>query len=72
MQNDGQTTNLPHSVWSGSFSLFGVEVKCHVLTNGQRIIEAESMRNLLEAMSAPGTTIDPAKVEEFAKWQKGY
>ena len=63
-------TTLPHAVWSGSFHLFGVDVKCHTLSNGQRIIEADSMHRLLEAMGAGGPVID-ADMQEFAKWQRG-
>jgi hypothetical protein len=60
----------PHVVWSGSFRVFGVTVKCHTLSNGQRIIEAESFHNLIEAMGAPGETIE-GDMKEFAKWQTG-
>ena len=51
---------LPRPVWSGSFHVFGVEVKCHCLDDGQRIIEADSMARLLEAMASPsGVSADP-------------
>lgn len=64
-----EKTTLPHAVWSGSFHIFGVEVKCHTLSDGQRIIEADSMHKLLEAMGdGPVVQHD---LEEFAKWQRG-
>lgn len=70
--DQSQTTDLPHAVWSGSFDIFGVTVKCHTLSNGKRIIEADSMAALLEAMGAPGvTTVIDGDLEEFAKWQRG-
>ena len=47
--------NLPTPTWSGSFTVFGVEVKCHVLDNGERIIEKESMAALLSAMGDSGS-----------------
>ena len=61
------------AVWSGTFHLFGVEVRCHVLSDGRRIIEAESLAELLAAM-ANTAHIDPkrgAEIEAFARWQKG-
>lgn len=63
--------DLPTAVWSGTFRLFGVDVICHTLDNGMRIIESESMVRLLEAME--NGTIDPAdnvSATDFAKWQK--
>lgn len=45
---------LPTPVWSGSFTVFGVEVKCHVLDSGARIIEEDSVVALLDAMSGSG------------------
>lgn len=63
-------TDLPHSVWSGSFRIFGVDVKCHRLSDGQAIIEADSMAELIEAMEAPeGREI--GELELFRSWQGG-
>lgn len=67
----GDEPALPHAVWSGSFHIFGVEVRCHNLSDGQRIIEAESVNRLMEAMGAEGTVIDQAELEAFARWRQG-
>lgn len=48
---------LPIPVWSGSFTVFGVEIKCHVLDSGERIIEEESMAALFVA-AADGSGSD--------------
>jgi hypothetical protein len=58
----------PVSVWSGSFWVFGVEVKCHRLANGQNIIEAESFNNLLAAMMNGNG--DPGDLAGFNAWRK--
>ena len=50
---------LPTSVWHGSFRLFGVDVKCHVLDTGERVIEGDSMADLLEAMQSAESSLDP-------------
>lgn len=61
----------PQSIWQGTFTMFGVEVRCHVLDDGRRIIEAESMTELLNAMASCNRVVDPKEIEGFAKWQKG-
>lgn len=57
-----------HAVWQGTFKAFGVDVVCHVLNDGRRIIEAESMEALM--MAAVGT-IQAEDLEAFARWCKG-
>jgi hypothetical protein len=44
---------LPKTVASSEFRIFGVLLHCHVLDNGQRIIEADDMRALMAAMEDP-------------------
>lgn len=63
--------DLPYPVWSGTFMLHGVELKCHVLNTGERVIEAESMEALFSALDQPGAQLDPAELEVFARWRLG-
>lgn len=60
---------LPAVVWSGTMRLFGVELVCHVLDNGQRIIEQESMFAFFDAMADPNSFApeddDIGKLSEF-------
>jgi hypothetical protein len=56
--------DIPVAVWSGSFRLFGVDVRCHRLNDGTNIIEEDSMCRLLEAMA--NGSLDPGDVEAFA------
>lgn len=58
--------DLPTSVWSGSFKIGDVEIKCHILSNGQRIIEADSIEALL-GFEGP---IDASDMSEFAEWMR--
>ena len=52
--------------------LFGGDVKCAVLSDGQRVIEADSMAELFERMgSGDHTALDPDELAAFALWQKG-
>lgn len=66
-------TNLPRAVWTGTFRLFGVDLECSVLDNGQRVISADSIDALLNAMDANGPTTedDCAEAHRFAAWRYG-
>lgn len=65
----GAGDELPTAVWSGSFRLFGVEVRCHRLSDGRNIIEEESMERLLTAMASG--TLEVGDVEAFSRFQAG-
>lgn len=56
--------SYPISVWQGSFTVFGVELKCHVLDDGHRIIEATSIEALLEAMGDPAVPSNDEHLKE--------
>lgn len=58
---------IPVAVWTGSFRLFGLDVKCAVLDNGMRIIEADSIREIFHAVESG---IDPGDITDFARWQQ--
>lgn len=64
----------PHAVWSGSFTLFGVEVKCHTLSDGQRIIESDSVNQLLLGMHdemPPPDSEQERQLLAFQRWRAG-
>lgn len=51
-------TDIPTSVRSGSFSLGGVTLTFHVLSDGQRVIEHQSMMDFLEALHGDAKVSD--------------
>ena len=63
--------NIPVAVWSGTFTLLGVTLKCHVLDTGQRIIDADSVALLFDALADPKAVIDHDELAEFARWRAG-
>lgn len=69
MSNQDITGNVPTAVWEGTFRVFGVDVRCCVLSDGRKIISTDSMNALLDAM-ATGTA-DAGDLEAFARWQRG-
>lgn len=60
---------MPTSVWQGTLHLWGVDLKCHVLSTGQRVIEADSLKALMEAHGED--TDDERTLMEIARWIKG-
>jgi hypothetical protein len=62
------TQDIPVAVWSGTFTVFGVEMKCHVLDNGQRIIEADSLQNFFEALEG-SSNFDEGDLMAFHRWR---
>lgn len=65
--------NIPQSIWEGSFHLLGVEIKCHTLSNGERIIEAESIEKLISALFKQEPEIQEGldDSEAFGRWKEG-
>ena len=66
------TEEFPHSVWQGSFVLFGVTLQCHVLDDGQRIIEQASVDALFDALDKSNCEDleNIAAVHEFHKFHQ--
>ena len=60
----------PTAVWSGVLILSGVRMRCYVLDDGMRIIDADDLARLFEAWDND-VPLDLAEVEAFAKWQRG-
>lgn len=73
--------SIPRAIWEGTFKLFGVELRCYVLDDGARIINAEDVAKLFEQMESAtyagdmreGETIplDSEELQRFARWQRG-
>ena len=69
---DGAGADAPRSTHASAFTLFGVPIKCHQLDTGERIIEADSMERLLEAISrCDSTDADVAELQRFGEWLGG-
>ena len=60
---------IPKAVWSGTFSVGGIEMQCHVLDNGQRLIDAESMERFVSA--AGSVSVDTDGVAALSRWLRG-
>lgn len=66
-----QAASEPVAVWTGTFRLLGVDVRCHVLSTGQRVIDEESMLALMAAMADDSANLTTDAMGEFGRWLKG-
>ena len=64
-------TELPTAVWSGVFTLWGIELRCYVLDDGQRIINADDFQKFVDAVADGTPMADDADLMAFARWQRG-
>ena len=61
------SADLPHSVSQSTVTIMGVELVVHQLNTGERIIEADSMNALFEAMGGHNWHPDAIELEALAK-----
>jgi hypothetical protein len=62
--------SFPHSIWSGVFTIFGVPLRCHVLEDGRRIIEEDSVTALFSVLETEAL-LDSGEHEAFGLWLRG-
>lgn len=65
---------LPRAVWSGSFRILGVDIQCHTLEDGRRIIDEDGLSTFIDALHDPRVPDDPhpsSELEAFKRWQAG-
>ena len=63
---------IPKAIWEGTFTIFGVELRCSVLDDEKhtRVINAEDLKRLFEVMG-DADPLDYGDLNEFARWQRG-
>lgn len=61
---------LPESIYQGTISIMGVELKVHGLSDGKRIIESDSLADFLDAM-ANGPRLTEEEAVRLARFVKG-
>ena len=64
--------DIPSSIWSGTFNFFGIDVVCHVLSDGQRVIEQDSMHKIRAWLEGESTNNNiHGDIAEFAAFIRG-
>lgn len=61
---------LPESVHQATLRIMGVDLKVHVLGDGRRIIESDSLADFLDAM-ANGPRLTEEEADSLARFVKG-
>jgi hypothetical protein len=64
---------IPTTIWSGTFRIWGIDLRCSMLDNGQRVIDAEDVARLFAAMDdkAPRSEADDDAFAAFMRWYRG-
>jgi hypothetical protein len=60
---------IPKAVWSGVFVVCGVELRCSVLDDGRRIIDAEDVHRLI-ALTAVRKLENREAFDAFMRWYR--
>lgn len=68
---DDDNETIPSVIASSTIKIFDVELKCHILDNGARVIEQESMEKLFETMEKGNIETTEEEAMNFAKWLRG-
>ena len=65
--------SIPVAAWSGGLRIGHLVLHCHVLDNGKRIIEEESVIAFMAWLTDPATpTADLGRFSvEYATWMRG-
>jgi hypothetical protein len=60
---------IPHAIATAETTIGGITLRCHILADGRRIIEEESMHQMLTAMQTGELSSEDAL--HLANWLKG-
>ena len=63
--------DIPTAVWSGTFRIWNIDLRCHVLSDGRRIIEQESFHKFMDALADGMPVADDTDLMAFFRWQRG-
>ncbi len=64
-----EAMKTPKAIWQGSFTILGVKLRCYVLDDGRRVINADDIAKLF-GEDHLGTD-QKGDLDAFAKWQRG-
>ena len=66
------TNKVPKSVSSKVFTIYGIQIQCHLLDDGRRVIASDSLSKLLVAMAndIPDLDLEAHDLDHFVMWCK--
>jgi hypothetical protein len=60
---------LPQAIATSEMTIGGITLRCHVLDDGRRVLEADGMDRLVEALEAG--ELDVQDADRLGRWMKG-
>ena len=68
---DETRVEIPQAIRESSFTLSGVPIRCYVLDNGQRILNADDVHALFRAWESGAEILDHEEMQIFQRWMRG-
>lgn len=67
------TPVLPKAISEATFRVFGVDIKCYVLENGQRVVDADSVEAFFAVITdtEDSTKVDDPGMEQVVRFLSG-
>ena len=62
---------IPEVIHTGMFHIGSLEIRCHVLDNGQRVIPEEDVIKFFDWLASNDEALDITELQDFAKFIKG-
>lgn len=63
-------TEIPHAIWEGSMAVMGITLKCFVLSDGRRMIDADDTARFFECI-ADGANVLDSDIDELVRFLRG-
>jgi hypothetical protein len=67
------TEDLPKVTHTCAFTLWGVNIKCYILSDGKRIIDGQDFERLLKVLDSENApALDPDQLVAFNQFRYGH
>lgn len=66
------TDDLPTAVQEPAFDLGGVTIRCYVLSDGQRLLNADDVEKFMGLLSATDWHPDQEAFADMLEWSRGH
>ncbi|MEN6375495.1 MAG: hypothetical protein ABFD75_12075 [Smithella sp.] len=63
--------DLPKVIWDGTIGIYGITLRCYILENKQRLIDAEDVGVFLEVSTKTDLKPTQREIDQLAKFLFG-
>lgn len=62
---------IPIAIWEGTFELAGIPLRCSVLNDGRRVINADDVKRFFNVVDGRAIKVDQTELDRFMTFQRG-